>query len=280
MSTKLILVEGLPGTGKTTMAEFIRAGLAQRGRTPRLYPEGNLDHPADFESVAALSAAEYDSLRAEFPDCADRLAAQVQPMGGEYFVGYRKLPQLPGPAWPEALLSRLAAKEIYEQSAEHYQRWLPPRWQAFAEQAAKEDAVYIFECCFFQNPLTMLLGRHAEPVAAAQAFVLQLAQTVRPLEPVLIYLDPGQVRPNLRRVAKTRPPEWLAFVIGYHTQQGHGLAHGWKGFDGLVNIYEMRQAVEVDLLSRLPWPHTRVPHSDWAADQQQVRAFLESAGIF
>jgi hypothetical protein len=46
-----------------------------------------------------------------------------------------------------------------------------------------------------------------------------------------------------------------------------------------VKFYEMRQAVEVDLLPRLPWPHTRVPHSDWAADRQQVTAFLESAGI-
>jgi hypothetical protein len=124
----------------------------------------------------------------------------------------------------------------------------------------------------------MLLGRNAEPVAAAQAFVRQLADIIRPLDPVLIYLDPGRVRPTLRRVAKTRPPEWLEFVIAYHTQQGHGLAHGWKGFEGLVKFYEMRQAIEFDLLPRLPWPHTRVPHTDWAADQRQVTAFLERQG--
>jgi hypothetical protein len=276
MTTKLILVEGLPGSGKTTMAEFIRDGLAQRGQAPRLYPEGDLDHPADYESVACLSAAEYASVLEAFPECRERLRAQVETRGDEQFVGYRKLAQLAGPAWPEALLNRLRAHEIYEQPPEKFRRLLAARWQAFADRAAGENNVYIFECCFLQNPLTMLLGRHAEPVGAAQAFVLQLAQIVRPLQPALIYLDAGRVRPTLKRVAKTRPPEWLEFVIGYHTQQGHGQAHGWKGFDGLVKFYEMRQAIEVDLLPRLPWPHTRVPHSDWAADQQQVTAFLES----
>ncbi len=274
MSTKLILVEGLPGSGKTTMAEFVRDELARRGQQAQLFLEGNLDHPADFESVAWLTAAEYAAVVEQFPDWQERLEAEAIAQGDERFIGYRKLAGQSGPAWPEALLRELAAHEIYEQSPDTFRRLLAARWQAFTDRASAEDQVYVFECCFLQNPLTMLLGRHAEPVSAAQAFVLRLAKIIQPLEPRLIYLDPGSARATLERVAKNRPPEWLEFVIAYHTQQGTGRARGWARFDGLVKFYEMRQAVELDLLPRLPWPCLRVPHSDWAADRERAMAFL------
>ncbi len=273
-SSKLILVEGLPGSGKTTMAEYVRDELSRRGLRAQLFLEGNLDHPADVESVACLTDVEYAALVEQFPDWRERLEAEATVQGEERFIGYRKLAGQPGAAWPEALLKKLAAHEIYEQSPDAFRRLLRARWQAFTDRALAEDQVWVFECCFLQNPLTMLLGRHAEPVSAAQAFVLRLAQIARPLQPRLIYLDPGSARQTLERVAKTRPPEWLEFVIAYHTQQGTGRARGWAGFDGLVKFYEMRQAVELDLLPRLPWPYLRVPHSDWAADREKVMAFL------
>jgi hypothetical protein len=72
------------------------------------------------------------------------------------------------------------------------------------------------------------------------------------------------------------PACWLEFVIAYHTQQGHGKAAGWKGFEGMVKFYEMRQAAELDLLPRLPWRQIVVPHVDWALDRQDIKEFLAS----
>jgi adenylylsulfate kinase-like enzyme len=43
--SKLILVEGVPGSGKTTMAEFVHQWLDRNGIRSRLYGEGSLDHP-------------------------------------------------------------------------------------------------------------------------------------------------------------------------------------------------------------------------------------------
>ncbi len=69
MQTRLLLIEGIPGSGKTTTAQFAAGWLAEHGFKPRLFLEGNLDHPADFESAACLDEAEYTGLLRQFPTC-------------------------------------------------------------------------------------------------------------------------------------------------------------------------------------------------------------------
>ncbi len=82
-----------------------------------------------------------------------------------------------------------------------------------------------------QNPLTMFLARHDEPVETARAHIIQTAEILKRLNPLLIYLHPASPADTLRRVAQVRPKEWLDFVIDYHTRQGHGKAQGWQGFN-------------------------------------------------
>ena len=47
MKNKLILVEGIPGAGKTTTARKIRDELISQGQNVVLYEEG-MSHPADM----------------------------------------------------------------------------------------------------------------------------------------------------------------------------------------------------------------------------------------
>lgn len=273
MESKLILVEGIPGSGKTTTAQFVAAWLAEKGVETAVFLEGDLNHPADFESVACLDSRAYADLKDQFPNDIPFLEQHLSRDGDDYFFRYRAL-QLAYPGLSEALVTALARYEIYELPVPTFQRLLRRRWQQFAAAAAGENKTIIFECCFLQNPLTMLLGRNDEPTAVAQAFVLELADIVQPLAPRWIYLRPRDVRAALARVAGERPAEWLAFVIAYHTQQGHGLAQGWQGFDGLVQFYEMRQAVELALLPQLPFPGLVLEPGGWPQDQTRLARFL------
>lgn len=273
VESKLILVEGLPGSGKTTTALFSGEWLARSGVETAVYLEGDLNHPADFESVACLDGREYEVIKSQFPAQTTFLEEQVILDGDDYFFRYRHIEQT-YPHVPAALIAALASYEIYELSVEKYQRLVRNRWLQFAETAAQGKTIFIFECCFIQNPLTMMMGRHNETAADTQSFILELAEIVRPLSPRWLYLKPADIRSTLEQVAQQRPQAWLDFVIAYHTRQGHGRAKGWQGFEGLLNFYQMRQTVELALLPQLPFPGLLIPHTDWPQDQALITQFL------
>ena len=272
--TQLILVEGIPGSGKTSAAQFIAGWLTARGFENALYLEGDWAHPADFESVACLDWAEYQQIKTQFSDQVEFLDQQVTVDDGNYFFSYRQIEHENEDQVPQSLIEALARYEIYELPIEKFKQLLKARWQAFASRAAQEEHIFIFECCFLQNPLTMCLGRNAETIESSQDFVLEIAERIRNLDPCLVYLNPGDVETTLQRVAQTRPPEWLDFVIAYHTQQGYGKVQGWQGFEGLVKFYDMRQQIELGLLARLPFPVLAVEHTGWDQDYAQIEEFL------
>ncbi len=256
-STRLILVEGVPGSGKTTTAQFVRNWLARRAFRPRLYLEGDLDHPADYKSVACLTLAEFTRLLEKYPAQAGLLKPHTVFLRGEYFIPYRKLANQYSDQLPAGLIDELAGCEIYDLPVEKHRRVAAERWQDFTTWALAGNSTFIFECCFLQNPLTVLLAKHNLSAGEAAAHIQRLVEITRPLEPLLIYLDPPDLRATLENAARTRPPQWLDYVTAYITGQAWGKTNrrsGETGFDGLLRFYSLRRDLEQDLFARrLPW---------------------------
>lgn len=273
-AARLILIEGIPGSGKTSAARFVCDWLASHGRRPRLFLEGDWQHPADFESVACLDAAEYAALRAQFPAQADFLAQHARQENGEWFFSYRQL-QHEHSEQPEALFESLARFEIYNLPAEKHCRLLRQNWRTFVAKALAQDGVYVFECCFLQNPSTTLFAYHNLPAESIRQHILALADIVSPLAPRLIYLARQDVGATLAAVRRERPPEWADFVTGYLTGQDYGKAHNLSGFAGVSAFYAMRQAFELELLRALPLRSTVIADTgDWDARYVELASFL------
>lgn len=106
--TKLILFEGIPGSGKTTTSQLVHSHLKEMGLTTEIYIEGS-DHSIDLPFYAYLTRFEYDDVRTRFPEQAEwiRLHAVIE---DDYVLTPYKVPK-PIPRNDE-LIDYLSSKEF------------------------------------------------------------------------------------------------------------------------------------------------------------------------
>lgn len=186
--TGLIIVEGLPGSGKSTTAGMIAEELGRKGKRVLCFDEGS-EHPADYK--------DYD-----FPD----------------FDTERE--------------------KILE------------KWRDFADNRDR-DAIYVFNCVFLQNPMCETMMRFGMDYADSQKYISEIAEIIRPLEPLVIYIDRPDTRAAVDSVLDERGEDWLNAVIGYHVTQGYGKQNGLSGYDGYIECLEERKKRELDILRSL-----------------------------
>jgi hypothetical protein len=80
----------------------------------------------------------------------------------------------------------------------------------------------------------------------------------------------------LHHVRAERPREWADFVTWYLTGQAYGKAHSLQGYAGVIQFYEMRQKLEVDILRDLPIRSLVVQHTgtEWEHCYREIMAFV------
>lgn len=250
-STKLIMVEGLMGAGKTSTAFFLQKYLEQQNIQASLFLEGDLDHPVDFESVACLNEDEYQSLLQQFGHDKECIQQMVHSQGSNYFFFYQKAKQILNDTFPDDLYTYIATYDIYELPLARHCELLLQSWRDFVDRVADKDEVIVLECCFFQNPMCMLLAKSNADQAVITQYILELADIVKPLQPVLIYLYQEDISRTLHRVSAERSSEWLDFVIWYYTEQEYGKSYQLSGVEGLIECLQVRRRLELEILEQL-----------------------------
>jgi hypothetical protein len=261
MKTKLIMVEGLPGFGKSTTAKLIFDFLTENQIKTQLYLEGNLDHPADYDGVACFTQTEFTNLLVQSGDLKELLRDRVYKEGNDYFLHYRKLLNEYGSKLPDSLLDMVFENDIYELPLQRHIPLLKNRWSKFAQQAHEEDKVYVFETCFIQNPLTIGMVKYGEEKEAVMNYVFSLEAIIKELNPVLVYVEQDNLEIAFRKAVKERPIEWSNGFIDYYTKQGYGHNHGYEGLEGTLKVLEARREVEREIVDKLKLKKLRVNNS-------------------
>lgn len=189
MKTNLIIVEGLPGSGKSTMAAMIADELSKKGKKVVCVDEGVKEHPADY--------ADYD-----FPDF------------------------------------------------ETERRKILEKWRSFTEKADR-GTIYVFNCIFLQNPMCETMMRFGMEESASLTYISEIAKIIKPLSPVIFYIDQPDVKKSVDSVLDERGDDWLNAVIDYHTSQGYGKQNHLFGYEGYIACLEERKIRELHILQAL-----------------------------
>jgi hypothetical protein len=255
------LVEGLPGSGKTTISKLVQQILLEMNIESQLFLEGDVNHPADFESVACLSQTEYNGVKNQFLD--DTL---IRKEGKDYLIPYRKLNDL-----PDELHGLLTKKDIYELPIEKNQELIINSWGRFAETAS---GIHIFECCFIQNPVTVGRIKNGVSDELVMDYVNSLAKKVSALKPLLIYINQDNLEATFAKAVEERPKEWSQGFVEYYTNQGYGNVRGLEGFAGTVEVLKARKELEEKIIDQLDIPKVILNNSN--DDLYQVTSFLNN----
>ena len=140
MKSKLILFEGIPGSGKTTAAVNLQNLFESKHIHSRFWREGDFDHPADFEGIARLSASEYQDLLARHSELTEIVREHTSIRGDDYLLKYRKIQRLYPEKVDQSLVDEFFHLDVYDGlPMEEYCRLALDRWQDFCDVAKNSE---------------------------------------------------------------------------------------------------------------------------------------------
>ncbi|WP_172195802.1 hypothetical protein [Saccharibacillus qingshengii] len=195
-------------------------------------------------------------------------------------MGYRLFRERTGEELPDRVSRAIQGKDIYELPLALHIELIAASWTSFVQQAAaqKEDEaiIYLFECCFIQNPVTMGMIRCGAAPETTIGYVKRLEEIVQALNPLIVYADQRDLDYSFRKAKAERPAEWSEGFMEYYLQQGYGAAHVClteenlpseaaleQAVAGTVEILRARRKLEKEILGRLELPVIFIDNSDY-----------------
>lgn len=280
MKNRLIMIEGIPGSGKTTCARNLEAYLKEEGINVRLFTEGDV-HPVDMAWQAYLSKEEYKNLLKQYPEHESSIRAWTKVNENDVTIAYTKLDFNPN---QNELMNFLEAHEVYDGrvSLETFEKLHLKRWGSFM---LPKEQVAIFECAYLQNNIGELMGIYAKPKRYIYDYLERLIMQVEHLNPLLIYLTQPSVEETIGRVAKERKSpdksrweDWIDIVIRFVEDSAYGKKYQLRGVEGMIEFYKRRRALELEVIEKLPIKCIKLenPNYDWDTLNKQIRALIDN----
>jgi adenylate kinase family enzyme len=276
MKHQLIMIEGLPGTGKTTTATLIQQYLEDKNINAACYLEGDLDHPVDYEGVAYFSTQGYQRFVITH-QVDETLEKYLIKKDHGYFIYYLKYRDELKAIMSDDAFNKISQHDIYVLALEKHMEIILNRWERFVEKVKGTDEKYIFECCFLQNPVTTAMIRDNATTTKIKQYIHQISELIRPLKPLLIYLEQDDIEASFGKIINERSQQWQDFFIDYYTTQKYGQANDYAGLDGTIEILKDRQMLEKAIVKALPMKKLIIDNTDYDLDQRlhQLQLFGE-----
>lgn len=273
--TRLYLIEGIPGAGKTTLASAECERLEKEGRRVFVFPEGS-SHPADMAWQALLTREEYEEFVAScrrtherinsgepFSSVKAAINARLRVEGESYILAYTSIAFPSGEYWENC--ADMPKHELGDARVplERFKAIHLERWSRFA-QNARQDAAYIFDCAFLQNHVFELMGFYEKDWGFILDYLRELIGTVAALEPEIVYIKVNDVRRAVEQTAAERVSDkgsWIDGMCEWVAGTPYGKSHALSGREGVCRFLEERESIDLYCLERLGLPVRYVERS-------------------
>lgn len=262
---RLILVEGLPGTGKTTIIEWIANRLPEKGEHVNLLFEGDSHIPCDFYETAGIPQAAFDEICNNNPESAADLNKQAL-----YAEDYVFLRIDESPACVQSILRRWDMGDEKNQmvTVTDYVPCAMARIKHWVQSVKNECGTTLIDSGFLQNPINELLFRGATD-HQVETFIREIAIEFEPLHPFCVYLYRNSAKEALSFAEHVKGKEWAERVQDLLRQSGQ------------ENLFERRFKLEMRLLTAELLPHIccEIKSDDWSYAKEYISRLLINKDI-
>lgn len=265
-SGTVYLVEGLPGSGKTTLSAWLQNHLQASFIT-----EDAPGYPNDFSGIAGITAFLYSSLRQKYP--------LLQEYTYEYesiqYVNIRNMEtQYP---LEKALIQLLRQWEFGNEfnpniTLPHYITCSLGLMFKWIGGLTPSHTPIIMDSVWLQNPINELLYRNATEETILQYCTL-LANAFAKFNVSCIYLRRDTAAQSVDFASRVKGESWSGRAAGLIAQTPYGLANNLKGIQGMTHFFEHRCRIEKRLLSRSLMNHKSylIDEHNWDHIREQIR---------
>ncbi|ARU60795.1 hypothetical protein CBW65_06585 [Tumebacillus avium] len=184
--TKLILMEGLPSTGKSTNSGFLLDQLEKNGQRSTWIHEVARPHPTLFFFEASLDEIEYRDYISRYPQTASILGELAIKHGDSYGVDLLEIEWNQNDLFSEEATLDLKQYDVWNYSIDRYANIALEKWKHFVEKQMTSDEIVILDSSIFQFQVYsfLLAGKRYEDL---HCFIERLFDIISPLNPSLVY---------------------------------------------------------------------------------------------
>lgn len=272
MEPKLILVEGLPGAGKTTVARKLKKQLEEQGRSVKYY-EVKGRHPTDMAWQAYLTKEEYHQFIAEClnlwmmskqsisdDELIRRIEEQSWCEGGHVTMAYQKI------HFPEDIYGKLTKKLVDKEinrgkvSFEQYRKIHLEKWNKFGQDMMVKNETAIFESSFLQDHIFEILCSYELSDIKIVDYIMELAEAVKYLNPWIAYVRTENIGTLISNTARERAnpvdseKDWFSQIEQWTRNTKFGMKNHLSGRKGVLRLLEERQRLDYLLLDKVGLP--------------------------
>ena len=276
IDSQLIMLEGLPSTGKTTNARFIHIQLERNNINADWIHEVAMPHPVLFFDEVGLTYDEYNKFIKKYQKAVDTLNKIA--VFKKSTVGIH----LPEIEWNykeeigEEIYQALLEFDVWKFPLDVYKKFALEKWAHFVEKALKnKNKIYIIDSAIFQFQIFTFLFKN-RPYEELHNFIEQITNIIQPLNPYLIYLYRENTEATIDYLEKDRGTSYLDYLWNRDKAQPYytGKPPGAESFKQFLRDY----AGMADLLfDSFPSDKLSLEISDgnWVCREDEMLSFLD-----
>ena len=274
-NTRLIMFEGLPGTGKSTNSYFSFMQLERSGETVKWIHEVARPHPVLFFSEASLTYDEYNSFLKTYPKSEpiiNRIAIFRNCTVGIDLLEleWNHLANI-----GKSAFHALQKFDVRTFPLEKYINVTLEKWSFFMEKATeKESEVYILDSGIFQYQLFTFVLKNA-PYSVLKQFIQKLINIVKPLNPSLVYFYRENVEDAIGFLENLRGTQFMESIWERDKAQPY-YSDKPKGVEGHKQFLRNYANIAIQLFEMANCRKTsiEITNKDWKTYEDEILSFL------